>query len=288
MIKTAPNRQQGETDAITQCFPAEQVARPKGLALVIHGLNLKPRKMSPIINALTKAGIEALNVSLRGHGENYTPRPEMDHARARAESFKEVDYELWANEVQAAQQAMETKRARLGVPTFLVGFSLGALLGVDLWAANADIRFDRALLFAPALHLRAPYRLVRMLYPWPGLVLPSLGRQEYLANRGVPIIAYRALLETMRHFRDHVGPRVDLPTLIFIDRGDEFISYKKVKRFIDENRLHKWKIGSVKKDADAKVNLKHLIIDETGLGRQMWRETMGKGIRHLLNPPEAT
>ena len=39
---------------------------------------------------------------------------------------------------------------KMAVPTFLVGFSLGALLGVDLWASNPEVRFDRSLLFAPA------------------------------------------------------------------------------------------------------------------------------------------
>ncbi|MEI6127603.1 MAG: hypothetical protein WCQ99_13745, partial [Pseudomonadota bacterium] len=45
--------------------------KPKGVALVIHGLNLKPDKMLPIIAPLNAAGIDVLNVSLRGHGSNY-------------------------------------------------------------------------------------------------------------------------------------------------------------------------------------------------------------------------
>jgi esterase/lipase len=269
-------------DDLMQWFPAKCVAEPKGLALVIHGLNLRPSKMSSIINGLTDAGVEALNLSLPGHGENYAPRPDMGNARARAESLKEAAYELWSNEVQEAYRAMETKNARLGVPTFLVGFSLGALLGVDLWASNADIHFDRALLFAPALDLRAPYRLVRILYPLPGLLIPSLSRKEYLANSGVPIVAYKALLETIRHFRDHVGPQVDRPTLIFIDRSDEFIPFKKVKGIVAENGLKKWEIYFVKKDHDAEVNLKHMIIDEASLGRKMWRKMIGAGIEHFL------
>jgi esterase/lipase len=284
MTEPRPNSLQGGANAHITWFPAKQVTRPKGLALVIHGLNLKPSKMSPIINALTGAGIEVLNLSLRGHGENYAPRLDMSCARARAESLLEAAYGLWSKEARAAYRAMEAKCARLGVPTFFAGFSLGALLGVDLWAANADIRFDRALLFAPALDLRAPYRLVRILYPFPGLVIPSLSRREYLANRGVPIVAYRALLETIRHFQGHIGARVDRPTLIFIDRSDEFVSFKKLKGIIAANRLSKWKICFVEKDDDAKVRLKHMIIDEASLGRRMWRKMMAVGIKHFLGP----
>ena len=240
--------------------------------------------MSSIITALTEAGIAALNLSLWGHGKNFAPRRDMDRAHARAESLKEAACELWSGEVRAACRAMAEKNARMDVPTFLVGFSLGALLGVDLWASNPEVRFDRSLLFAPALDLRAPCRLIRIMYPLPRLVLPSFGRKEYLANKGVPIVAYRALFETIRHFHDHVGPQIDRPTLIFIDRGDEFIPYKKVEGVIAANQLSKWEIGLVKKDNDAAVNLKHMIIDEACLGREVWPKMMGRGIRHLLDP----
>ena len=285
MSKPGASGRQDEVNTLMQWFPAKRYARPKGLALVIHGLNLRPTKMSSIIGALTDAGVEVLNLSLRGHGENYAPRRDMGGARARAVSLKEAAYELWSKEAREAYRAMGAKSARLGVPIFFVGFSLGALLGVDLWASNAEIRFDRALLFAPALDLRVPYRLVRILYPLPGLVIPSLGRKEYLANSGVPIVAYKALLGMIRHFQAHVGPQADLPTLIFIDKGDEFIPFKKVKGIIAENRLRTWKICFVKKDRDADVNLKHMIIDEAALGRNRWRNMMEQGLKHLLNPP---
>jgi pimeloyl-ACP methyl ester carboxylesterase len=239
--------------------------------------------MSPIINALTAAGIDALNLSLRGHGENYGSRRGMSRARARAESLREATYDLWSRETCAAYRVMAVKGARLGVPTFLVGFSLGALLGVDLWASNPEVRFDRSVLFAPALDLRAPCRLIRIMYPLPRLILPSFGRKEYLANAGVPVVAYRTLLETIHHFREHVGPRINLPTLIFIDRRDEFVPYGGVKGIIAENRLRQWKVVFVKKDTDAEVNLKHMIIDEVALGRRVWRKMMSVGIKHFLN-----
>jgi hypothetical protein len=41
-----------------------------GVALVIHGLNTRPDKMESIIAKLNDFGIDCLNLSLRGHGEN--------------------------------------------------------------------------------------------------------------------------------------------------------------------------------------------------------------------------
>ena len=46
---------------------------PRGVALVIHGLNLKPERMQPLANELRRWGITVVLCALRGHGENYAP-----------------------------------------------------------------------------------------------------------------------------------------------------------------------------------------------------------------------
>ena len=38
----------------------------RGVALVVHGLNLKPAKMETVIGVLTTAGMDVLLVSLQG------------------------------------------------------------------------------------------------------------------------------------------------------------------------------------------------------------------------------
>ena len=53
----------------TQWFNSPTPESLQGVALVIHGLNLRPKKMSTIIDNLTRAGIDVLSLSLRGHGE---------------------------------------------------------------------------------------------------------------------------------------------------------------------------------------------------------------------------
>ena len=52
-------------------FNADRREKITGVALVIHGLNLRPDKMGSIISCLNTSGIDVLNLSLRGHGENY-------------------------------------------------------------------------------------------------------------------------------------------------------------------------------------------------------------------------
>ena len=57
-------------DHSTRWFYSDTPGELRGVALVIHGLNLRPDRMQPIISKLTKSGIDVLGLSLRGHGEN--------------------------------------------------------------------------------------------------------------------------------------------------------------------------------------------------------------------------
>jgi hypothetical protein len=89
-------------DDATRWYLADSQKKTSGVALVIHGLNLRPDRMEPIISQLGQAGIDALNVSLRGHGENFDHRQGIDSAKARLETFKAVSYPLWTNEAYCA------------------------------------------------------------------------------------------------------------------------------------------------------------------------------------------
>ena len=98
----------------------------KGVALVIHGLNMRPERMQPIIDRLTQNGIDALSLSLRGHGGNYARRDDMDVAAARLESFKSVSYFLWTNEAYLAFKKAQKGLKNTGSPYFLPPFPSGA------------------------------------------------------------------------------------------------------------------------------------------------------------------
>jgi|GEM_PF-6880308 hypothetical protein len=61
-------------DKSVQFYSIRRFKKLKGIALVIHGLNLKPEKMEPIITLFNQSGIDVLNLSLHGHGRNYVSR----------------------------------------------------------------------------------------------------------------------------------------------------------------------------------------------------------------------
>ena len=255
-----------------------------GVALVIHGLNLRPDRMGPIINDLTRSGIDVLGVSLRGHGDNYAHHDDVDSDSARLESFKNVSFPLWINEAYLAYLQVQKRAQQQNIPVFLTAFSVGGLIGLDLLASHSDVQFDKIVLFAPALSLRATIYLERALSPFPSLVIPSLADDAYLANKkGTPIAAYNALFETLYHFEDNAGTKLNVPTLIFIDEQDEFIPLWGLKKLVEEHNLDQWKFYIVQKEKEMGTGtFHHHIIDAASTGENVWQDMMAATTRHLL------
>jgi len=256
----------------------------KGIALVIHGLNLRPEKMQTIISVLTESGMDVLRLSLRGHGENYAHHAGIDEDRARLETFKAVSFPLWMNEAYLAYTQVRKRAAQKKVPLFFVGFSLGGLIGLDLFASQPEVHYERMVLFAPAIKLHPIHYLARILSPFSRLVIPSLTPDSYLSNKkGTPMAAYNALFEGLSQFEKHVNNRINVPTLIFIDEDDEFIPVRAFKELIEEKELDRWKLYIVEKEAVVSQDtFHHHIIDEYSTGKAVWQEMMETTITYLL------
>ncbi|MBW2516194.1 MAG: alpha/beta fold hydrolase [Deltaproteobacteria bacterium] len=255
-----------------------------GVALVIHGLNGRPDKMEAIITVLNTNGIDCLNLSLRGHGANFSPIDDMSPDAARMVAFKSVSYPLWKTEAYWAYQMAKKKSDLHDRPIFLIGFSMGGLLGVDLMASNPNVRFDKMVLFAPAITMLQRNYLIQIFSPFPNLVIPSAGDKSYLANDGTPMAAYKALFDMHAHFENHLDPRkINIPAIIFIDKEDELVSYAGLQQMVQNHNLDQWRIHSVIKDETAtEVNLHHLIIDAASVGNTMWQEIVDVALLHLL------
>jgi alpha-beta hydrolase superfamily lysophospholipase len=184
----------------------------KGVALVIHGLNLLPSRMEPIIDMLTDSGIDALNLSLWGHGPNYDRYANSDPARARLAAFKSVTYQLWMDEIRSAYTAAQNRSDKRDVPLFLIGYSLGGLLGADLLVTDSGVQFDKMVLFAPAVKMHLRNYLIRALSPFPRLTIPSFALASYQSNDGTPMAGYNALFDSLNNVAGNIGPKINVPT----------------------------------------------------------------------------
>lgn len=292
-LSTAPSAPEASDDesikevggnAVVRWHSRRRHTKLKGVALVIHGLNCRPDKMEAIIEELNAGGIDCLNLSLQGHGTNFSPIPDAETEAARMAAFKSVSYPLWKSEAYEAYQFAKRKSDLYGRPLFLIGFSMGGLLGVDLMTANPTVRFDRMVLFAPAIAMHRRNYLIKVLAPFPNLVIPSAGHRSYLANDGTPMAAYMALFDMHAHFEKHLNPKkINIPTVVFIDDGDELVSFTRLRQMVQKQDLNQWTVHSVKKDKTAtEVDMHHLIIDAASVGNNMWQEIVKVTITHLL------
>jgi dienelactone hydrolase len=239
--------------AETWIWPVSPVT---GVALVLHGLNLKPEKMDGIANTLVEQGVIVLRGSLTGHVDEREPL------------FSVTPEKLMSDCLALYTAARETSQ-RYSVPLYFVGYSFGSLVALDLMERSRHVRFDRLVLFAPALTPRPLTHAVMLLGK--KQLVPSRTPVDYRMHDGVPAAAYHALLRMARHLKESGYGGVNQPAIVFIDRKDEFLSYP-VLLELTKVQLNLWRVVTVSTERSRNdVSYHHLIIDEDSVGTEQWR-----------------
>lgn len=257
------------------CLPP--TGRPRGVALLVHGLNLQPDCMLPLAAALQQMGITVFNLALYGHGTNYQPIAGLTPAAARMASYRAVTHarwqgDLWEGYLQASALAQAT-----ALPCFFVAFSLGALLGCELLVTNPAVSFERMVLFAPALALQPYTHFPKLFKAWPQLTIRSLSPHVYRANPATPIAAYLALGQALDSLRRNRNERLNIPTQIFVARRDELVAAKGLAHFIKQAALTRWQLDIVHKAGSGiEQRYQHLIINPASVGAPEWARMMAR------------
>ena len=85
----------------------------------------------------------------------------------------------------------------------------------------------------------------RYAYDRPVSLSPHVIRLRPAAHSRTPIAAYNALFETLDHFESHLGPRLNLPTLVVMDPGDELVSLGGIRKLAETHNLDQWRFHPV-------------------------------------------
>ncbi|MBX3013994.1 MAG: alpha/beta fold hydrolase [Caldilineaceae bacterium] len=264
--------------------PTDSRAKPprQGVALVVHGLNLKPDWMRPVADVLRARGVAVVLCSLRGHGANFTPVAGATTAAARLAAFRQVSYAAWRAELMAAYQAAAALAQPTAAPIFLVAFSLGALLGCELLATTPTVHLTRLVLLAPALALRPYSYLPALLAPWPLVPIRSLAPAPYRANPATPVAAYRVLYQALHNLWRQANARLNVPTLVLVDPHDELVSLRGIRRFLQQAQLSQWRLVTVQQ---ASIHtggaFHHLLVDPAMVGPRQWQAMITQIQQHL-------
>lgn len=236
--------------------------QPKGVFIVAHGLNTKPEKMDSLGKFLNSLGYEVYRFALPGHfGE--------------ISEMKTVTKEKWLNAALEGYKLAQARAAELQQPLYYLGFSMGSLIGETLIANYPELKLPQKIIhLAPALGIRNRSHLVKALGVFGSeFIVNSKSPEEYRAQKGVSIAAYRALFTLENELIENKNNiRVNIPTLIYINDDDQLISIHGLRKFI---ALKEWTRSSLRPITDQKpsdnLTFSHRIIDEYSLGEVAWK-----------------
>lgn len=177
-------------------------------ALIIHGFTSSPQVVRPIGAYLAERGIHAVAPRLPGHGTTW-------------QDLSTCKESQW---VEAVDEAFE-KLAATTEEVFVVGFSFGAALGIDLVARKQD-RVSGLVTLASFLGTKDPRRFLAPVISRVAKSLPGVGNdtadpkgeREIVYDR-VPTAAAQCMLRFSKRARQEI-PEIRCPLLVMHGRND--------------------------------------------------------------------
>jgi esterase/lipase len=253
---------------------------PRGIVIVVHGLNVKPSKMGTpsaegtLVKLLLDSGYHVYRVTLTGHGGS-------------VEDMKNVTQSDWIHDAYFHYCYAKTIAENEQLPLYLLGFSLGALVYEVLMNEKTEIpvQFEKTTLFSPAIAIKSTAKTILWLQPFTSdrSIIRSVSPKEYQAQMGASMAAYKAVfnmeeLLCSAYFRD-----CNVNTIIFIDKNDEFIALKTLYKRIDQYNLTNWRICEVTNvGAVIQPQYHHLLIDNKCVSGPTW-QYISETILNFLN-----
>ncbi len=230
---------------------------PQAYALVVHGLNLNPKKMESFIQVLNNQNISVLLVSLTGH-------------RGSLDEQKDVTWQQWLDDMHL--HFCDLKKKAKGLPLYHLSFSLGSLTTLGYLSQIKDNPFQKNVLIAPAGWIHWYSKIPQYLgFFSRRFGLPSGNLKEYRSQDTTSLGAYAAMAEGRELLEKTDSTLFQRPTLVILDPDDELVSLKKLRQYILNHDLKNWKILTVSnKNHNLKKSFHHLIVDEASLGKRLW------------------
>ncbi len=232
---------------------------PKFIAVLSHGLNLKPEKLSEIRRVLEDCGGHVVPIALMGH-------------RGNMDEMRHVSLSIWIRELSTHCEYAQTLSNKHRIPLVFVGYSMGALLLELFLSKNLNFKVDQRIYFAPAFsfHWWTQLKFVLKIIP-SQLIFKGLTPAPYNSCRGASIAAYKSLFRAADQLKIIGFRKLKSPVLIFADPKDELVNIKGIYRMIEEKNLDHWKLELVHSNLKREGRVyHHLIIDSNCLEKHEW------------------
>lgn len=234
----------------------------RAVTLVVAGLNVRPSAMLALLEWLNDKGSHAFLVKLSGHHEHSV-------------SIMNVTRAIWEEDMLNGYEAAFAAAGKNAVPLYFLAYSLGALLGQSLLLMpGRNIGFDKQVLFAPATAIRKRNYLLKLLFGWGNLSLPSYAPDRYKANKRLPVRIYKIMFGMETELWKAGAGKLPVPTLVFLDPWDELISCKKTGSYFGGRNSEIVRLDSHMRGRYGGYH--HLIINESTMGKKNWQLVIDK------------
>jgi esterase/lipase len=249
------------------------VSNPRGIVIVVHGLNVKPSKMGApsaegtLVKLILDSGYHVYRVTLKGHS-------------GPLENMRSVTRSDWMHDAYFQYCRAKTISENGQLPLYLLGFSLGALVYEVLMNEETAIpvQFEKVILFSPAVAIKPVAKAILCLQPFTNdrSIIRSVSPEEYHAQIGASIAAYKAVFSMEESLRAASFMNCNVNTIIFIDKNDEMVSARILRERINQYKLTNWKIYDVT-NIGAVISPKyhHLLIDNKCVSASTWQYISG-------------
>lgn len=233
-------------------------SHPRGVFLIVPGLNTRAKAMGSLAEAIAKSGYHALILSLRGISSGAVD----DHKQVTATS--------WLKDLSVAYCYVRNNYPN--IPVYYLGYSMGALLVTVFLDKAKSIKNTKLIFIAPAMGLRCKSYLLQP-FTWLkylNISVPSLAPNEYRARASTSFAAYDAFYNLHARSQEISNPSLKVTSaLLFVDKRDELISPAKLNRWLRKNQLNSWHIKYISSSDKSDLPY-HLMIDEKSLGKKNW------------------
>lgn len=233
----------------------------KAVAVVLHGLNLKPNRMDDWTHLLATHGALVIRPVLFGHQGN-------------SRDMLDVTDETWRRQFNDHMALAKQLANQHGVPLVFLGYSLGGLLGVE-WVSQQEQErvFDKMVLLAPAItvpnYSLTALRVADLLRV--NFTVPSPGPSYYKAGFGSSVNAFRALINIKNSLEEKHYRNANIKTLVITDIHDELILFTEIKNIIVTNKLSLWETELVDNSYAYRTHgYRHWIMNQDAVGQELW------------------
>lgn len=238
------------------CSNAKQMIHPtkdiKGVVLIVHGLNLNPKKMHDIGAIFKERKITPVYLNLTGHTKR------SDWSKVTAKKWRDDLY-------KGLCQAFLISKDR-NIPMYGFGYSLGSVLLQDA-IERFKVPFEKTFHISPAFETRWYTGFVTALFKVGfEFNIPSSNFVEYRAKPNTSLLAYKAMWE----INDGLKFNDKLEKIIFMDHRDEVVDFTSTKHLC--NKIENCSFHELKnKPLNMPKSIYHLSIDPKTTGAKSWQ-----------------